>query len=149
MGCGRLLTPGMACQLLEQLQQVPLLQLHCRCPHDSWYPWIHVTHQPLTHTHTHTSDGTACVWDVESSNLLLKYVGHSGSVNSISFHPHEPLACTASGDAATHVWNCSVSIPRQRNSVGLEKMVCNTDMGVHVCMCGHPLPTIFVAVQWV
>ena len=81
-------------------------------PHSTPHP--HPT--PLT-------DGTACVWDVESSNLLLKYVGHSGSVNSISFHPHEPLACTASGDSSTHVWNCSVSIPRQRTSAAIERIV--------------------------
>ena len=60
------------------------------------------------------SDGTSCVWDVNSNALLLKYMGHSGSgtshdshvidvfivlclfplVNSIAFHPTERLACT-------------------------------------------------------
>ena len=92
------------------------------------YPPSPLPPHPHTHSYMHThpsmcTDGTACVWDVDSSNVLLKYCGHSGSVNSLSFHPHEPLACTGSGDTSAHIWNCSVSIPRQRNSTVMEKLV--------------------------
>lgn len=72
-------------------------------------------------------DGTACIWDVDNSNLLLKYIGHSGSVNSIAFHPREPLACTVSGDNGSHVWSFSVNVPsynRQRSGSNAERTVC-------------------------
>ena len=36
-----------------------------------------------------TTDNTASIWDVDTGNILMKYVGHSGSVNSIAFHPTE------------------------------------------------------------
>ncbi len=70
-------------------------------------------------------DGTACVWDAESAQLLHKYVGHSGSVNALSFHPHENLACTASGDSSVHIWKYHVSSShRQRSgSNPMDKMV--------------------------
>ena len=32
------------------------------------------------------SDGTSCVWDVNSNALLLKYMGHSGSGRSHDRH---------------------------------------------------------------
>ena len=34
----------------------------------------------------------------------IVYLGHSGSVNSIRFHPKERLVCTASGDRTCHLW---------------------------------------------
>ena len=46
----------------------------------------------------------------------MKYVGHSGSVNSIAFHPTEHYACTTSGDTTAHVWRCKMdpsSLQRQ------------------------------------
>ena len=59
----------------------------------------------------YSPDGTACVWDTESALMLVKYVGHGGSVNSLSFHPHEMLACSVSGDTSVHIWRYHVTIP--------------------------------------
>lgn len=55
-----------------------------------------------------SADQTARVWCVESGAPLLVYVGHSGSVNGISFHNPTALDCllaaTASGDQSAHIW---------------------------------------------
>ena len=66
-----------------------------------------------------TTDNTASIWDVDTGNILMKYVGHSGSVNSITFHPTEHYACTTSGDTTAHLWRCTMnpaSLQRQWNS---------------------------------
>lgn len=49
-------------------------------------------------------DGTALIWDPDTGTPFLKYTGHSGAVNCISFHQKEVLACTVSGDCFGHVW---------------------------------------------
>jgi WD40 repeat protein len=36
--------------------------------------------------------------------LLSQYVGHSGSVNSVVFHPTQELVLTASGDQTAQIW---------------------------------------------
>lgn len=46
---------------------------------------------------------------MDSANCLLRYQGHSGSVNSIKFHPTRELALTASGDHTAHIWQASVA----------------------------------------
>lgn len=54
-----------------------------------------------------SADRTARIWAVtleESSVSHVLYVNHTGSVNSIRFHPRERLACTASGDKTIHIW---------------------------------------------
>ena len=56
---------------------------------------------------TASADKTARVWGIDSGKCLLTYVGHSGSVNAISFHPTKDLALTASGDGTAHVWNAA------------------------------------------
>ena len=65
-------------------------------------------------------DGTALIWDPETGSPFLKYTGHSGAVNCISFHQKEVLACTVSGDCLGHVWRylpVVSGIPRQPNPV--------------------------------
>jgi WD40 repeat protein len=54
-------------------------------------------------------DHTARVWCVETCACLLQYVGHSGSVNSIRFHPSQDLVVTASGDQKVHIWKAQVT----------------------------------------
>lgn len=54
-------------------------------------------------------DHTACVWSVEWAKCLLQYTGHSGSVNSIRFHPGRDIALTSSGDNTAHVWQAAVN----------------------------------------
>ncbi|XP_071941602.1 WD repeat-containing protein 37-like [Antedon mediterranea] len=60
---------------------------------------------------TASADRSARLWSIETGTCLLQYVGHSGSVNSIRFHPKEPLVLTASGDSTAHVWKSTVSLP--------------------------------------
>ena len=59
---------------------------------------------------TASADKTARIWGVDSGKCLLSYLGHGGSVNSISFHPAQDLALTASGDGTAHVWK-AVALP--------------------------------------
>lgn len=54
-------------------------------------------------------DHTACIWSIESSKCLLQYQGHSGSVNSIRFHPAKDLVLTASGDGTAHIWQAALN----------------------------------------
>ncbi|XP_070535495.1 WD repeat-containing protein 37-like isoform X2 [Ptychodera flava] len=61
---------------------------------------------------TASADRTARLWHIETGACLLQYLGHSGSVNSIRFHPNEPLAVTASGDHEAHVWRSFVNLPQ-------------------------------------
>ncbi|TRY63143.1 hypothetical protein TCAL_00346 [Tigriopus californicus] len=56
---------------------------------------------------TASADKTARIWGIDSGKCLLNYTGHAGSVNSISFHPSQDIALTASGDGTAHVWKAS------------------------------------------
>ena len=35
---------------------------------------------------------------------MMQYTGHTGSVNSLRFHPSKELVLTASGDGSVHIW---------------------------------------------
>lgn len=67
---------------------------------------------------TSSADHTACVWSIETGRCLLQYHGHSGSVNSIRFHPGKDLVLTASGDCTAHIWQAAVNwdIPKGHSS---------------------------------
>ncbi|XP_045453166.1 WD repeat-containing protein 37 [Melitaea cinxia] len=67
---------------------------------------------------TASADHTACIWSVEWAKCLLQYTGHSGSVNSIRFHPSRDIALTSSGDNTAHVWQAAVNwdLPRGQSS---------------------------------
>ncbi len=56
---------------------------------------------------TASADKTARVWGIDSGKCLISYTGHGGSVNSISFHPSQDIALTASGDGTAHVWKAT------------------------------------------
>ncbi|XP_072034710.1 WD repeat-containing protein 37-like isoform X2 [Amphiura filiformis] len=60
---------------------------------------------------TASADRTARLWCIETGACVLEYVGHLGSVNSLRFHPTEPLVLTASGDKTAHVWKSTVTLP--------------------------------------
>ncbi|CAH3181766.1 unnamed protein product [Porites lobata] len=62
---------------------------------------------------TASADRSARLWDVETGQCLLKYLGHSGSVNSIRFHPTDSIVCTGSGDGTCHIWRAIVSKPEE------------------------------------
>jgi WD40 repeat protein len=59
---------------------------------------------------TASADHTAMIWGMHSGRALLQYAGHSGSVNSIRFHPSKELVLTASGDGSVHIWQCAVHL---------------------------------------
>jgi len=67
-------------------------------------------HSPIV-LGTASADFTARIWCVENEACLLQYVGHTGSVNSIRFHPSQELALTSSGDGTAHLWRAVVSLP--------------------------------------
>ena len=58
---------------------------------------------------TASADHTARIWGIESGRCLLQYIGHTGSVNSVRFHPTRDLVLTASGDNSAHVWQAAVN----------------------------------------
>ncbi|XP_014204165.1 WD repeat-containing protein 37 [Copidosoma floridanum] len=58
---------------------------------------------------TASADHTARVWGIDSCRCLLHYTGHSGSVNSVRFHPSRDLVLSASGDGSAHVWQAAVN----------------------------------------
>ncbi|XP_014260508.1 WD repeat-containing protein 37-like [Cimex lectularius] len=58
---------------------------------------------------TASADHTALIWIMESGKCALRYIGHSGSVNSIRFHPTRDLVLTASGDQTAHVWQAAIT----------------------------------------
>ncbi|XP_064613424.1 WD repeat-containing protein 37-like [Liolophura sinensis] len=60
---------------------------------------------------TASADHSARLWCVETGLCLLQYLGHSGSVNSIRFHPSQDLVVTASGDKTAHIWKAQVTLP--------------------------------------
>ena len=57
--------------------------------------------------------------------MLLRYSGHTGSVNSIAFHPRETIVCTGSGDNTMHIWSSNVNIPLRSSdkSVSIQSKV--------------------------
>ncbi|CAH1241171.1 WDR37 [Branchiostoma lanceolatum] len=61
---------------------------------------------------TASADRTAKLWCMATGQCVLNYIGHSGSVNSIRFHPNDQLALTASGDHTAHVWRSAVVLPQ-------------------------------------
>ena len=67
---------------------------------------------------TASADKTARIWGVDSGRCLTAYVGHTGSVNSIAFHPTQDLALTASGDGTAHIWKAAVVPERLSHALG-------------------------------
>lgn len=65
---------------------------------------------------TASADHTAMIWGMHSGQALMQYTGHSGSVNSIRFHPTKELVMTASGDSTVHIWQCAVHLYNESSS---------------------------------
>lgn len=65
---------------------------------------------------TGCADQTANIWGMHSGDCLLQYQGHSGSVNSVRFHPSKELVLTASGDGTAHIWQCAVNMYNESSS---------------------------------
>jgi len=65
---------------------------------------------------TVSADQTAKIWGMHSGSCLLQYQGHTGSVNSIRFHPSKELVLTTSGDGTAHIWQCAVNMHNESSS---------------------------------
>lgn len=65
---------------------------------------------------TASADHTAMIWGMHSGQPLLQYTGHTGSVNSLRFHPNKELVITASGDGSVHIWQCAVHLYNESSS---------------------------------
>lgn len=78
---------------------------------------------------TASADHTACIWGIESAKCLLRYTGHSGSVNSIKFHPSKDLVLTAAGDQSAHVWQFAISLldPQLKTGSSDEEGTCEVE----------------------
>ncbi|XP_050514175.1 WD repeat-containing protein 37 [Diabrotica virgifera virgifera] len=65
-----------------------------------------------------SADHTACLWSIDRAKCLLQYQGHTGSVNSIRFHPAKDLVLTGSGDCTAHIWQAALNweLPRGQSS---------------------------------
>ena len=50
-----------------------------------------------------SGDQCVYVWNVESGHILYKLPGHTGSVNDVDFHPHEPILLSCSSDKTIFV----------------------------------------------
>lgn len=72
-----------------------------------WEVCICKSGQPIIATAS--ADHTARIWGIDSCRCLLQYMGHSGSVNSVRFHPNKELVLSASGDCSAHVWQAAVN----------------------------------------
>lgn len=76
---------------------------------------------------TASADHTARVWGVDSGRCLLQYTGHSGSVNSVRFHPMRDLILTASGDNSAHVWQAAVNWDLPKRPPSAEDLTSSSD----------------------
>ena len=65
---------------------------------------------------TASADHTAIIWGMHSGRPLLQYTGHTGSVNSVRFHPNKELVLTSSGDGTAHIWQCAVHLYNESSS---------------------------------
>ena len=62
---------------------------------------------------TASADHSAKIWALYSGDSkavfpLGTYTGHTGSVNSIRFHPIQNIICSSSGDHSCHIWKPSL-----------------------------------------
>jgi WD40 repeat protein len=70
-----------------------------------------------------SADHTACIWNIDTGKCLLKYKGHSGSVNSIKFHPTKDLILTSSGDHSAQIWqNLNLETTSRRGASSEEEL---------------------------
>jgi WD40 repeat protein len=82
---------------------------------------------PLKYLCTASQDGSIKVWDSKTWSLLLVFVGHAGSVNSLSVYPFGPNIISASEDSTIRVWSLEtcdeidrIDVPEAVKCVGTE-----------------------------
>jgi len=50
-----------------------------------------------------SADRLVYIWDTTSRRILYKLPGHNGSVNSVVFHPKEPIIASGSSDKTIYL----------------------------------------------
>ena len=109
-------------RIMSNLKGPPAI--NCTAPHRRFVGhkdgvWdVSISRMGLPLIGTASADHTAIVWGMNSGRPLLQYKGHSGSVNSIRFHPNKELVLTASGDSTAHIWQCAVHLFSENNTPG-------------------------------
>jgi len=81
-----------------------------------------------------SADHLSCIFSIDSGKCLLKYEGHSGSVNSVKFHPSKDLMLTSSGDNTAHIWQGAVNyetVSNRRCGSSEEELDDDTDDIIH------------------
>ncbi len=106
---------------LKSGQQQSVLNLNCTpvrryVGHKDGIWEVSVSRMGLPILGTASADHTAMIWGMHSGQALLHYTGHSGSVNSLRFHPNKELVLTASGDSTVHIWQCAVHLYNESSS---------------------------------
>ena len=77
-----------------------------------------------------SSDRHAYVWDTTSRHILYKLPGHNGSVNSVEFHPKEPIGGT---DCITYILIGFLQIARNKTSIKVSNWQSQVD-NFGICM---------------
>ncbi|CAN0522947.1 unnamed protein product, partial [Laminaria digitata] len=54
-----------------------------------------------------SSDGSVCIWDVITGELVQSLSWHRGNTRDVSWHPYLPLIASASWDASVGLWGYS------------------------------------------
>lgn len=100
-------TPNFNCSLIKQFPG-----------HKDGVWEVSVGRQGLPVIGTASADHSAHIWSIETTRCLLQYQGHTGSVNSVRFHPSKELVLTGSGDWSAHIWQAAVNwdIPKGQSS---------------------------------
>ncbi|CAG9807043.1 unnamed protein product [Chironomus riparius] len=81
-----------------------------------------------------SADHLSCIFSIDSGKCLLKYEGHTGSVNSVKFHPSKELMLTSSGDNTAHIWQGAVNyetVSTRRCGSSEEELDDDTDDIIH------------------
>ena len=57
-----------------------------------------------------SGDRTVVIWDVASQRITYKLPGHKGCVNSVDFHPKEPIIVSGSSDKTLFLGEIAASV---------------------------------------
>lgn len=57
--------------------------------------------------YTGSQDGSICIYDVLTGEMVQKLRGHTAIVRDVSWHPHKPLLLSSSWDTSVRCWQWS------------------------------------------
>jgi hypothetical protein len=71
-----------------------------------------------------SADATVQVWNAATGDMLCKYQGHDGPVNSLTWSPDGTEIASASVDHTVHIWNSATGEAIRRGFNGLLNRCC-------------------------